>query len=51
MAEDLKCNSRDPHSYLTAERVSREDMLIQAISIAIGQKIRFTQKTNLQDNK
>jgi len=40
MAKALNCNSKDPHSYLTHDKVTRENYLFQALLAAIGQYLR-----------
>eukprot|EP01130_Rhizamoeba_saxonica_P017684 TRINITY_DN8624_c0_g1_i1.p1 TRINITY_DN8624_c0_g1~~TRINITY_DN8624_c0_g1_i1.p1 ORF type:complete len:183 (+),score=25.63 TRINITY_DN8624_c0_g1_i1:56-604(+) len=37
IADEYSCNSKDPHSFLTNGRCSRESLLIQAIVSVIGQ--------------
>jgi len=37
MAQDLKCNTKDPHAFLTHNKVTREQLLQQAVVVALGQ--------------
>jgi len=44
MSKELKCDSKDPHSFLTNQRVSRCQFLEQALLGLIGQWERTQQK-------
>jgi len=39
MAQELKCNTKDPHSHITKNLVTREEFLYQALLAAIGQSV------------
>jgi len=43
IAEKYRCDSSDPHSFLTNQSVSRVDMLVQAGETALGQLLRQLQ--------